>query len=159
MLPPSKINTRRHRAPAEEAEMDITPMIDCTFLLLIFFIVTSKLTADTPLPLPTAKHGDAVVVQESVIITVAQAEGGGSSIFKGDNTDPANLLPGENLEAQEEAITEYIEQESALASPPKRYVLIKGAKGVKHGEVARVAKAAGRADVEQLYVAVLQPQK
>jgi biopolymer transport protein ExbD len=98
------------------------------------------------------------VMKESVIITVAKGEGTTAAIFKGDNTDAANLLPGGNIEAQEDAITEYIEQESALASPPKKYVLIKGAKGVKHGDVARVAKAAGRADVEQLYVAVLEVQ-
>jgi biopolymer transport protein ExbD len=158
MLPTSKVSLRRRRAPAEEAEMDITPMIDCTFLLLIFFIVTSKMTADTPIELPIAKHGGAVVMKESVIITVAKGEGTTAAIFKGDNTDAANLLPGGNIEAQEDAITEYIEQESALASPPKKYVLIKGAKGVKHGDVARVAKAAGRADVEQLYVAVLEVQ-
>ena len=158
MLPASKVSLRRRRAPAEEAEMDITPMIDCTFLLLIFFIVTSKMTADTPIQLPIAKHGGAVVVEESVIITVAKGEGTNAAVYKGDNTDAANLLPGDNLEAQEDAITEYIEQESALASPPKRFVLIKGAKGVKWGEPARVAKAAARADVEQLYVAVLEVQ-
>jgi biopolymer transport protein ExbD len=158
MLPASKVSLRRRRAPAEEAEMDITPMIDCTFLLLIFFIVTSKMTADTPIELPIAKHGGAVVVKESVIITVAKGEGTNAAIYKGDNTDAANLLPGDNLQAQEDAITEYIEQESAVASPPKRFVLIKGAKGVKHGDVARVAQAASKAEVEQLYVAVLEVQ-
>jgi len=154
----SKVSLRRRRAVAEEAEMDITPMIDCTFLLLIFFIVTSKMTADTPIDLPIAKHGGAVVMKESVIITVAKGEGSAAAIYKGDNTDAANLLPGENLEAQEDAITEYIEQESALSSPPKRFVLIKGAKGVKHGDVARVAQAAAKSEVEQLYVAVLEVQ-
>ena len=33
---------RRHASNAEEAEIDITPMLDMTFILLIFFIVTTS---------------------------------------------------------------------------------------------------------------------
>mgnify|MGYP003325625382 CR=1 FL=1 len=33
------------RKKLEDAEMDITPMIDVTFLLLIFFMVTSTMQA------------------------------------------------------------------------------------------------------------------
>jgi len=32
--------------PPMDDEMDITPMIDMTFLLLIFFILTSKMTGE-----------------------------------------------------------------------------------------------------------------
>ncbi len=33
---------RRHASNTEEAEIDITPMLDMTFILLIFFIVTTS---------------------------------------------------------------------------------------------------------------------
>jgi biopolymer transport protein ExbD len=147
----------RRRRKAEEAEMDITPMIDCTFLLLIFFLVTSRMNAETPIDLPPARHGGAVVEKESIIITVAKGEGTQALIYKGDTTNPDRLLEGANAVEQEEALTRYVEQQ-ANTSPPKRYVLIKGAKGVKHRDVARVAKAAGAAEVDQLYVAVLETQ-
>ncbi len=45
------------RRPLEDAEMDITPMIDITFLLLIFFLVASRLDEDAPVELPTARYG------------------------------------------------------------------------------------------------------
>ena len=156
MALPGRDILRRRRA-AEDAEMDITPMIDCTFLLLIFFLVTSNMKAEAPIELPPARHGGAVVTQDSVILTVAKGEGSLALIYKGDTTSPDQLLEGANPVEQEEALTRYVEQQ-ANTSPPKRYVLIKGAKGVKHREVARVAKAASQADVEQLYVAVLETQ-
>ncbi len=49
--------TRRRRADAGEVSFQITPMIDMTFLLLIFFMVTSKLTdqqINVPIELPVA---------------------------------------------------------------------------------------------------------
>ena len=42
----------------EEAELDITPMIDVTFLLLIFFMVTSTMQATPDKDIPGAKRGD-----------------------------------------------------------------------------------------------------
>ena len=41
----------------EDTEMDITPMIDCTFLLLIFFLLTFKADEGATIPLPPAKYG------------------------------------------------------------------------------------------------------
>ena len=41
--PALKLGRRRG---GEDVEMDITPMIDVTFLLLIFFLVASKMSAD-----------------------------------------------------------------------------------------------------------------
>ena len=45
----------RPRDSLEDTEMDITPMIDITFLLLIFFIVSSKMDPSANVPLPAAK--------------------------------------------------------------------------------------------------------
>jgi biopolymer transport protein ExbD len=147
------------RAPrqVEEAEMDITPMIDCTFLLLIFFLVASRMDAPLAIDLPPARHGTAVVMKESIVLTVAKGPNNEALIYKGDGVEAKNLLEGGNPVEQEEALVRYVEQQ-ASTSPPKRYVLIKGEKGVLHRDIARVAKAAGKAEVEQLYVAVLETQ-
>jgi hypothetical protein len=58
---------------------------------------------------------------------------------------------------QEEAITRYVEQQ-ANAPPRKHHVLIKAERGLKHRDVARVQRAASKAEVEQLYVAVVQAE-
>lgn len=146
----------KSRRPMEEAEMDITPMIDCTFLLLIFFLVTSRMTAEAALALPKAKHGMSVVEKEAVMLTVVKGTGEMVLVYKGKGQVPANLIDAANVVEQEEAIAEYVEQEAAAKN--QRYVLIKAEGSIKQRDVARVERAASRAEVEQLYVAVLEVQ-
>jgi len=38
---------RQSRASAEEAEIDLTPMLDVTFIMLIFFIVTASFVKES----------------------------------------------------------------------------------------------------------------
>jgi biopolymer transport protein ExbD len=145
----------RRRRPQEEAEMDITPMIDCTFLLLIFFLVTSRMKAQAPLELPKARHGSVVAERDSVILTVAKGAGETAQVFRGTSTAPADRIAGDNPLDEEEAITRYVEQQASTA-PPKHHVLIKAERGLKHRDVARVQQAASRAAIDQLYVAVME---
>lgn len=147
---------KRKRA-GEEAEMDITPMIDCTFLLLIFFLVTSKMKSDLPIELPKARHGSVVVEQESVILTLVK-DGDAVYVHRGNSTSPAERIEGANPVEQEDLVARYVEQEAMQSSPPKRFVIIKAARGIKHREVARIQRAAGRAEVDQLYVAILETE-
>tara|TARA_R110002096_G_scaffold16109_2_gene55409 strand:- start:1234 stop:1641 length:408 start_codon:yes stop_codon:yes gene_type:complete len=49
--------TRRRKKPLDEVSFQITPMIDMTFLLLIFFMVTQTITSqqlNVPVKLPVA---------------------------------------------------------------------------------------------------------
>jgi biopolymer transport protein ExbD len=154
---PARKSVLRKRRPIEEAEMDITPMIDCTFLLLIFFLVSSKMNADVPIELPKARHGDAVTIKSSIILTVAQSPSGEVQVFRGDSMNSEDRFVEASVTDQEEAISRFVEQQ-AKSSPPKQNVLIKGAKNLKYKEIARVFAAASRAEVEGLYVAVLESQ-
>jgi biopolymer transport protein ExbD len=43
----------------EEEELDMTPMVDVTFLLLIFFVMTAAFTIQTSLPIPTPQSEEA----------------------------------------------------------------------------------------------------
>ena len=148
------------REALEDTEMDITPMIDITFLLLIFFIVSSKMDQSSAVPLPPAKTGVAVPVKNSIIITVGPGDtaDGPALVYKGDGIKAENVFADGDLEAQEEEIAAFIE-ESMADDSRKTYVLIKAAKGIKHREVARVQTAVSKpAAVQQLHVAVLEAQ-
>lgn len=46
------------RGKLEETEMDMTPMVDVTFLLLIFFMVTASFTLQKSLQIPKAESQD-----------------------------------------------------------------------------------------------------
>jgi biopolymer transport protein ExbD len=143
----------RRDKPREEAEMDITPMIDCTFLLLIFFLVTSKMKPNVPIEMPKARHGGVVVEEQAVILSVVK-EGEAVHVYKGNSVDAADLLEGATPIEQEEAVAAYVEQQAGKSN--KRFVLIKAPKGIKQRDVARIEAAAGRADVDQLYVGVVE---
>jgi biopolymer transport protein ExbD len=149
------ISIRPRKMRREEAEMDLTPMIDITFLLLIFFLVASKMETAADVTLPKAEYGNIVAVDESVVITVAEGGiDGRARVFKGDTTEAEHRLRSDDLADQEEELMAYIE-ENLLGK--KRYVLIKAGKGVKHREVARVEEAAAKVEaVRSLFVAVME---
>lgn len=146
---------RRHRMPpSDEAEMDITPMIDCTFLLLIFFLVTSQMRAQMPLDLPAARHGQVVAEEDCVVLTVLRGDDGRAVIYRGNSRDPRDQLGGRSEAQLEEAIVRYVEAEAG-GLRPKRQVLLKAQRGLKQREVALVERAVGRAAFGTLYLAVV----
>jgi biopolymer transport protein ExbD len=139
----------------EETEMDITSMIDLTFLLLIFFLVAGKMDPSGALQLPPARYGMPVVEKSSIIVTLAAGEDGKAVVYCGNGIVDQNRVSGSDLAAQEEKVAGYVEQEFQTGA--KLNVLIKAAKGIKTREVTRIAKAATRNEsVQQLYVAVTE---
>ncbi|MBN2216398.1 MAG: biopolymer transporter ExbD [Pirellulales bacterium] len=143
------------RPMKDDAELDITPMIDCVFLLLIFFLVSSTPDQNTAIELPLARHGAGVSMQSSVIITVADRGGDlPAAVYLADGTkgDP---LP-DDPKLQEAAIVEAVT--TGFMSGQKSSVLIKAAGKVKEKYVSQVAMAAGKADVEdaKLHIAVFE---
>ena len=56
---PKGRGSRRTPLAGDDDELEMTPMIDMTFLLLIFFMVTSTISPYADLQLPEAKSGDA----------------------------------------------------------------------------------------------------
>jgi biopolymer transport protein ExbD len=148
------------KTPMEEAEMDITPMIDCTFLLLIFFVLTSKMDATKALDLPEAKYGANAVEQNSVVIVVAKGDGDASRVYLSARLDESKAVSG-TPEDQEKAVAEYVTAQMR-ENPLKKAVIIKAAGGVKHRDVARIAKAAATNEdvtVEQLYMGIVQEKQ
>jgi biopolymer transport protein ExbD len=149
---PDEPAIKRRKAPVEDTEMDITPMIDCTFLLLIFFTVTSTPDAQTALNLAPAKHGVGVSIQQSLIISVSEgSDAKSANIYLADGKvgQPLSGTP----EEQDARVRQAVEE--ALASG-KSSVLIKAEKGVLHRDVSRVASAAGGVEGVSLNLAVME---
>jgi len=144
------------RRPLQDsAELDITPMIDITFLLLIFFLVASTPDSQTAVELPPAEHGKGVSEVNSVILTVAdRGANQAPAVYVADGKVGAPLP--EDTAAQEAAIIKAVEQ--GFFVDGKTNVLVKAEKNIKHRHVSRVAAAAGAAQVDtlQLHIAVLE---
>ena len=58
---------RRH-AHTEEADINITPMLDIVFIMLIFFIVTTSFTKETGVTIIKPVAGQAVAIQNGTIL-------------------------------------------------------------------------------------------
>lgn len=126
----------------EEAELDITPMIDVTFLLLIFFMVTSTMQSQAETNVPPAKHGVGADVNESIVITVLAIPGGGGGTVKlGDNS-------GDEV-TNMELVKAYVQEG---VNDNKKLVIIKADRDVTHGKVSEVLKVL--ADMEDIQFAV-----
>lgn len=61
---------RRHASNAEEAEINITPMLDMTFILLIFFIVTTSFVRTPGVEVNRPPAVTAKILHSSVLIAV-----------------------------------------------------------------------------------------
>src|SRR5690625_4360297 len=60
---------RRHR-PEEEAEINITPMLDVVFIMLIFFIVTTSFVREEGLDISRPSQSEEKVVQDDDILPI-----------------------------------------------------------------------------------------
>ena len=58
----------------ESDQADLTPMIDCVFLLLLFFIVTSTFSDQSlfEIDLPQAQHATAASMDNACILTISE---------------------------------------------------------------------------------------
>ncbi len=61
---------RRYGGAADEAEINITPMLDMVFILLIFFIVTSSFANVTGLHVSRPTRSQQKVVKESKVVLI-----------------------------------------------------------------------------------------
>ncbi len=136
----------------EELGLDITPMIDITFLLLIFFLVASTPDDQARIYLPKARHGVGVNADLSVFFTIAQGGFNTATVYLSDRKMADKLLP-DDPQQQNDDIEDAV---AAAVGEGRTNVVIKAEKGVPHREVARVAAAASRINGIKLYLAVLE---
>ena len=123
------------RRKLADDEVDITPMIDCVFLLLIFFMVTSTMKASADLDLPVAHYGTGVPAGNATIVTIRRMEAGGPpTILLGDGRGPETDLVGLRTHVEESM------------QRTKRHVIIKAERDIPHGFVQEVTRVVN--DVE-----------
>ena len=131
---------KRKRNP-DDGELDITPMIDVTFLLLAFFVVVSRMDPQAAVALPMASYGDSIQDKEAVtlIVVLDEATREKAEIYKGRSMAEDTKVPPGDEESQEANIGEYVENELS-SYPTKNAILIKAEGDVKTGMVEMVKR-------------------
>ncbi|MCO8124147.1 biopolymer transporter ExbD [Stieleria sp. TO1_6] len=140
------------RKKRDDDEMDITPMIDITFLLLIFFVVCSKMDPTQMGKIPEATNGVAISAKESAVVFI-EAAGKDKVVLK--RIDGSEFSSDEETQTSE--LIEYISKElKSTLGDEKNHVMIMGDAEITVGEVTRVQKIIGDAfeDITSTYIAV-----
>lgn len=143
----------KKRNVIEDTEMDITPMIDITFLLLIFFLVASVPDPQVAVELPAAVMGDKVDPQLSTVITMAvnPTNDEQALVYLSDGRRPEGLL--QQRSSHEASIIAAL-QEAMVQSKP--YVIIKAERDIQNGEINRVMDFIAQVEGITPYLAVLE---
>lgn len=140
------------RKDRSDDEMDITPMIDITFLLLIFFVVCSTMDPTKIGTIPSADNGLAVSAKDSAVIFINPGPGDEVILSTPDGQEFSR-----DEDAQVAEIVEFVTSELEKSiGRSKQHVMLFGDANVKVGQVTRIQKIIGDAfeGIETTYIAV-----
>ena len=131
------MNFRPARTGAEEPRIEITPLIDVVFLLLIFFLLTTTFVAERTLDVDLPESGaaaDRAPVAEDLVVVVTR--------------DGGLFVAGEaiTLEALARRFAE------AAEADPETRVVLKADRGAAHGQVVEVMQRARDAGLTRLSI-------
>jgi biopolymer transport protein ExbD len=135
----------------EDDEIDMTPMIDITFLLLIFFVVTSDMNPEKAANLPDAKNGSVIALNNAAIIQVKPGAGDIPEVVLGDG----RKLP-DDPDAQDVELGDYLRFEFEQG---KSLVVLQAEGDVSTGQVGRIRRAISEAmdeEADTIHVAVME---
>lgn len=157
MAEEEQVELRKSRRNTEEAELDMTAMIDVTFLLLAFFVVVSKMDPQKTVDLPVASVTFNLPEKNCVVmVATADAETESFKVFKGSAMNEADLITLQDPELVEEEVGAYVEEEFTN-HPTKEAVLIKGEGDVRTGLIEMIKRGVNLSELaktRKIHVAV-----
>lgn len=151
------IELRNGKRNKEDAELDMTAMIDVTFLLLAFFVVVSKMDPQKTIDLPLASVTFNVPEKNCVVmVATADADTETFKLYKGSAMNEADLVSLDDPDLLEEEVGAYVEGEFSL-HPTKEAVLIKGEGDVRTGLIEMIKRGVNLSELaksRKIHVAV-----
>ena len=162
------MNANKIMADTDDAKMNMTPMIDMTFLLVVFFMLTIDLSQKEffPVNLPFATEGvEDKDEQGDIRRFVINLAGDGRVYFKSYEFDLASEDPGEQddaIQALQDALREVHGKDPSLREKDgasKVPVMIHGDWGAKWKYVQWIMQACAHPDIKiyKLQFAVKRP--
>lgn len=127
---------RKIRREAEEAAIDLTPMLDVVFIMLIFFIVTTSFVKEAGIDVNRPKAAKAQTKPSATIFIAIRANG---EIWM-----DKRVVDVERVGATVEKL---------LAESPTDTVIVQADKEAKHGVVVSVMDQIKLAGIEKISIA------
>ncbi len=127
---------RQRRSSVEEAEVDLTPMLDVVFIMLIFFIVTASLVKESGMDVNRPDAATAVVKPRGNILVAIT---------------PTGQIWIDKRQVDVRSVRANIER--LYAENPQGAVIIQADRDSKNGLLVAVMDAAKLAGVENISIA------
>lgn len=137
------------RRTIDPGDLDITPMIDVTFLLLIFFMVTSTMKEPVTADVPPARNGVGADMSDALVVTMSRPNNEGETVVglpDGTRQTLAELR-------ETDALTTLI-KEAMNEQPPRSRVIINADRDLPHGKVRAVSEMVGAVEGARLFLGV-----
>jgi biopolymer transport protein ExbD len=142
------------RTMGGDAEIDMTPMIDCVFLLNIFFILTFNADPAQSAALAPSVTGTPLDPRTAVIVTMAEGPDRTAIVYMGQGKQ-GSPLPADEA-AQRDIVLRHL-QDGAAAG--KTVLAIQAEQGVKEGDVDRIAGLVNEVEGMSLHFPVREIQE
>ena len=128
---------RKHRRNDEEAQINITPMLDIVFIMLIFFIVTTSFVKEIGLDVSRPSKAPPKEVKQSAVIAIRIAANG--------------IIEVNNRVVDVRAVRANVQ--SALAAKPEATVVVVSDRDADAGLMVQVIDQAREAGAENVSLA------
>jgi len=127
---------KKHTGAAEEAEVDMTPMLDIVFIMLIFFIVTTSFIKESGIEIqrPSGKTATTTKVKANVLITITSDD----QIVINDRVSDVRTVRA-NVER-------------VLAESPEAAVIVQAHESADTDTLVQVVNAAKEAGIDKVSV-------
>ncbi len=135
---------RIRRRSAEEGGLDMTPMVDVTFQLLIFFMLTASFSVQKSMQ-SEAPEPD----QEGAAQTISQEELERNSVIVEIDAEDRILVDGDPVPGLD-GLVDVLTAKAQAESPPKNELLIEADYRASHGTVVGVTDAGMSAQMQRI---------
>ena len=151
---------RFRKTDSEELSLNLAPLIDVVFLLLIFFMVTTSFTKENALDLSLPEGNFEPLTNDILSITI--------SVDKLDNiriggdegeTQPTSVNTTRTLSNRIQNAVERAKQNQASLTNAAPTILIKADKSASHGRVIQLMDAISQLGISNIQFVAIPVQK
>ncbi|MGI9323678.1 MAG: ExbD/TolR family protein [Pseudomonadales bacterium] len=135
-----------NRGNREEVNVELTPLIDVVFLLLIFFMVSSTFIRETQLKIDLPEASGELQEIESDVLEIAVDK-------RGEYAINGRILVNNELSTLVRAL-----QEAAKSVDKKERVIVTADANATHQAVVRAMDAAGKVGLTRISITTQQPE-
>lgn len=138
---------RKIHRRGKDLSLDLTPLIDCVFLLLIFFMVGTQLIND--------KTGLKIELPKSSVVEMSEVQDLVIFVDQSRNMEISYVTTDNNNRVNEKATMENLESilTEKLKLSVEKNVVIKADKGLSHGDVVEIMTISKNAGATSLDIA------